>query len=224
MNNTLDQTDFSVTKNIVQNFTKAGVDFGNYTWNISCSDVHGNVNSSEMRRFSVNYSQDHDVPNVYLIAPPNGAIRDYWLIKFMYNVSDATSGISYCTLHLYGLLDSNSTLGFSVNDAPIVEGATESITLPLMKGNYTWNISCVDNSYLSNTGYSSSRWLRINISSGEEAFLDSCAGICGYNGFSDGACENTPSKCNNYCADCYYPSGNEYCIGGPEADTCCCIP
>ena len=59
---------------------------------------------------------------------------------------------------------------------------------------------------------------------GEEAFLDSCAGICGYNGFSDGACENTPSKCNNYCADCYYPSGNEYCIGGPEADTCCCIP
>ena len=224
INKSIDQIASNVMKGKTQNFTKSGMDYGNYSWNVNCTDVFGNEGESIKWKLFINYTQDHDLPTVKLVAPANNTIRNYWLIKFSYNVSDATSAISFCELSLFGVLDFNSSLGFSVRDAPVSENTIESITLPLMKGNYTWNVSCTDNSYLANVGYSESRRLRINITAGEEAFLDSCAGICGYNGFSNGACENTPSKCSNYCSNCYYPSGDQYCIGGPETDTCCCIP
>ena len=224
INNTIYQTDFDIIKNITQNFTQWGLNYGNYTWNINCSDIHGNKNSSLIRNITINYTQDYDLPVVNLISPLDNSTRNYWLVGFNYNTTDTSAGIDYCDLHMAGVLDQGGTLGWTIQDSPVIENQLETITIPLFKGNYTWNISCIDNSSNANKGYSETRVIRVNITAGEEAFLDSCAGVCGYNGFSNGACENTPSKCNNYCDDCYYPEGDQYCVGGPEADTCCCIP
>ena len=65
----IDQTDYDVERNTTQDFDKGGLDYGNYTWNVNCSDVHGNINSSLLWNFSVNYSQDTDNPVVNLISP-----------------------------------------------------------------------------------------------------------------------------------------------------------
>ncbi|MBS3125966.1 hypothetical protein J4453_00795, partial [Candidatus Woesearchaeota archaeon] len=125
------------------------------------------------------------------------------------------------------------TVNWNVHDSPVTEGIAEDITMPMFKGNYTWNISCVDTSLLANEGASPTRSLRVNISAGEEAFIDSCAGWCGWQGLSDGVCENAISKCNSGCGLPYSQSDNcyagsnvsqTYCLGGSEADTCCCRP
>ncbi|MBU0629266.1 MAG: hypothetical protein KKC75_08830 [Nanoarchaeota archaeon] len=224
INNTVDQYSFNVLKNTPQNFTKLGIDYGDYVWNVNCSDVHGNRNSSEIWNFKVNYTQDYGAPIVSLVSPADNAVRNYWLTGFSYNVTDITSGISYCDLHMGGILDDGGSVDWNIRDSPVTENQLENIIMPLFKGNYTWNVSCTDNSYNANEGYSLSRNIRINITAGEDAFLDSCAGYCGYHGFSDGACENNPTKCKNYCSNCYYPDGNQYCLGGEESDTCCCIP
>ncbi|MBW2989812.1 hypothetical protein KY358_05855 [Candidatus Woesearchaeota archaeon] len=225
INNTVDQIDFSITKGIVQNFTKEGLDYGDYSWMVNCSDSHGNTNSSLSRGFKINFSQDTDMPSVTLISPVNNTVRNYWLVGFSYSTTDNTSGIDHCQLHMSGFLDMGGTVDWGIIDSPVVEGQLETIAMPLFKGNYTWNISCVDNSYNANEGYSETLALRVNITAGEEAFLDSCAGICGYNGYSDGVCENNPTKCRTlYCLDCYFSGGDQYCIGGSESDTCCCIP
>ncbi len=229
INRTIDQTDFSVFKNITQNFTKTGIDYGNYTWGVNCSDVHGNINSSEIRNFSINISQDHDLPVVHLISPADYTIRNYWLTSFNYNVSDATSGIAYCELNMVGQTPEDTSLSWVIRDSPVQEATTESITLPLFRANYTWNISCVDNSYLANKGYSETWHLQINISPGEEAFIDSCGGWCGWQGFGNGLCSQSPNKCANNCGLPYSPScyaGNDvsaqYCVAGSQAPSCCC--
>ena len=232
VNHTIKQTDNTVTRNITETFSQT-LDFGYYVWYVNCSDSHGNEGMSAIRNIRVNVTLDDDLPVVSLIGPPDGEVRDYWLIKFTYNATDATSGINYCDLNIRGLLDNNGTVDWSVRDSPVTESITEAITMPLFKGNYTWNISCVDTSLLANKGASPKRSLRVNISAGEEAFIDSCAGWCGWQGLSDGVCENAISKCNSGCGLPYSQSDNcyagsnvsqTYCLGGSEADTCCCRP
>ena len=220
----IDQYEFNITKNTTQNFNKTGINYGNHSWNVNCTDTHGNRNSSEIWNFTTNSTPDMDSPIVRLIAPDNNTVRNYWLTKFSYNVSDLSSEITHCNLHMFGLLDGGGTVDWSIRDSPVQENTIESVSLPLFKANYTWNVSCVDDSYYANEGYSETWHLVINITAGEEAFLDSCSGVCGYNGYSDGVCQNNIAKCSTYCPDCYMPDGNQFCTGGPETDTCCCIP
>ena len=221
----------TIEKDTTQSFNHI-LNYGNYSWEVNCTDVHGNEGNSEERNIFINFTQDIDGPIVFLETPANGTVRNYWLIQFSYNVSDIRSGINHCNLNLNGNLDGGSLLNWSIIDSPVQEETSESITIPMFKGNYSWDIDCTDNSTNSNIGYSETRDLRINISAGEDAFIDSCAGWCGWNSLSRGVCENTESKCANNCGlpynptrDCY--AGDEvsetYCLGGAEADKCCCI-
>lgn len=217
LNNTIRQTGANITKGITQEFQTL-VDFGNYAWYVNCTDVHGNENSSELRNIIVNATLDSDLPVVSLVAPLNNTVRDYWLVKFSYNVTDNTSNINYCSLNLQGALDSNSSVEWSITDTPVAENTTESLTLPLFKGNYTWGVNCVDSSVLGNIGNSELRNLRVNITAGEGAFLDSCRGYCGYNGYSSGACvQNCGGACSGKCE----PGGNIWCPGTPTPECCC---
>jgi len=231
VNYTLMLVNNTVQKDTTQSFSYV-LNHGNYSWNVNCTDAHGNEGYSEERKLFINFTQDIDNPIVFLEAPADNTIRNYWLIKFSYNVSDASSGIDYCDLNLDGSLDGGGVANWSITDSPVQESTSESITMPLFKGNYTWNIDCTDNSFNHNIGYSGTRSLRINISAGESAFIDSCAGWCGWKGLSNGVCENTQSKCADNCGlsydlshDCYagYNVSQTYCLGGSEADTCCCI-
>lgn len=217
------QTDSSVTRNITQSFTQ-GIDYGNHMWNVNCTDVHGNENSSTVWNISTNATGDFDLPDVRLIRPVNNTVRDYWLVKFGYNVTDITSGISYCDLHMFGLLDDGGIVVWTITDSDVEEGKTENITLPLFKANYMWNVSCVDNSYSANEGYSETWRLRVNATAGEEAFLNSCAGICGYNLYSNGQCvQNAVGQCTQI-GGVWIGSGADYrCYDEPTIH-CCCFP
>ena len=221
VDNMTEATSFWVTRDIVQNFTVGGIEFGNHSWNISCSDVHGNTNTSETRKFTMNFTQDNDVPVVNLVGPPDNSTRGYWLTTFSYNVSDVTSGIDYCELNINGLIGENSSVGWTIKDTPVQEDTTEEITLPLFKANYTWNVSCVDNSHNANQGNSDTWYLVLNISAGEEAFIDSCAGYCGYNGYVDGICRQNSQKCREYTGGTWESGGDKYCPT-QTGDFCCC--
>lgn len=219
INSTIKQTDFEVTKNITQNFTTA-LDYGNYTWNINCTDVHGNENSSLRRNISINQTLDNNPPAVSLVEPADNITRKYWLTRFSYIANDAEREVAYCDLHMLGVISSDSSVGWTIRDSPVAEGVTESVTLPLFKANYTWNVSCVDNSYNANTGYSETWRFVVNITPGEEAFLNSCAGYCGYIGnYSGGDCvQNCGGACEGTCE----PGGKEWCTIGPPTPECCC--
>ncbi len=213
-----DQVDFNITKNITQNFTKTGIEYGNHTWNVNCTDAHGNRNSSVIWEFSSNATLDVDVPIVNLEKPANNTVNNFYLARFSYNVSDVTSSISYCNLNMIGVLDAGGAVYWIIKDSPIEEDTTESITLPLFKGNYTWNVSCVDDSYSANEGYSKTWNIRINATAGEDAFLNSCTGYCGVLYYSSGDCvQNCGGSCSGTCE----AGGDTYCPGEPTPKCCC---
>ena len=108
----------------------------------------------------------------------------------------------------------------------------QTLIVSLYGGNYTWFVSCADNSYTYNIGTSESRSLVVNSTGGAGSFILSCAGWCGFNEFTGGVCDNTYNACNDNCGLPYLPSHNcyagdevseVYCLGGSQADACCCV-
>lgn len=230
LNNTAIELVTGISRTDTNNITKGGINYGIYYWSINCTDVHGNEGASSARKIFINYVQDYDLPTVYLMSPPDSTVRSYWLVKFTYNVSDQTSLISSCTLHMNGTMDTGEKLSWDIVDQTVSKDSAESITIPLFRADYVWQVSCKDSSYNANTGYSDKRNLRVNVTAGEEAFVNSCAGWCGWQGMSNGLCAQTPSKCDNNCGlpnspSCYAGSSvsAQYCIAGSQANTCCCV-
>ncbi len=208
-----------IYRNQTNNLIVGGIDYGNYTWNINCTDGCGLRGPSDERIFHNNYIQDYGIPIVTLKSPPDNYVRNFWLVKFIYNTSDVDSGIAHCYLHLQGTLILNNTILLDIKDSPVQENIDEEITIPLFKGNYTWNVSCTDSSYFANEGWSSTRKLIINVTAGESAFLDSCGGACGNMGYIDGQCvQNCGGSCSGTCQS----SGDQYCTIGPPTPNCCC--
>ncbi|HLC74361.1 MAG TPA: hypothetical protein VJH88_00725 [Candidatus Nanoarchaeia archaeon] len=208
-------------RNTPNNIT-GNLDAGTYDWSVSCTDAFGAVGNSTTREIVVTATLDDDFPVVNLGPPINGSSRNFNLVKFFYNVSDETSDISSCTLSLSGKLDSGGVSSQAVSDYSISENSSELISLSLEQGNHTWNISCKDNSIYLNEGFSQTRWLRIN-STSEESYIISCAGQCGFEGYSNGICRQSPSKCTQN-GETHSSTGDQYCTGGAQSNTCCCVP
>ncbi|MBU1111467.1 MAG: hypothetical protein ABIG93_04060 [archaeon] len=222
VDDTITETVYEPVRETNNNIT-GDLDLGIYNWSINCTDSFGNEANSSTRVIKVNATLDTDLPTVLQSSPINGTIRNYNMVKFFYNVTDLTSEIYSCTLKVVGILDSGGSTSQEVTDYSVTEDTQESLSLSLNKGNHTWNISCLDNSIYRNEGFSETWWVRVN-STIEESFINSCAGQCGWEGYDNGACENNPAKCDEYCENCYLPEGDQYCTGGPQSDTCCCIP
>jgi len=203
------------------NTLTGNLDSGAYNWSVSCTDAFGNQGNSTAWEITVNATLDLGIPIVNLEAPVNQSVRNFNLVKFFYNTSDATSTISSCSLNYIGNLDDGTTTTQAVTDFSVSENQQEIFSLTLNQGNYTWNVSCKDNSIYYNQGWSEQRWLRVNSST--ESFIISCAGQCGYEGFSDGVCKQSPSKCTQD-GETHSSIGDQYCTGGAQSDTCCCVP
>jgi hypothetical protein len=208
-------------RNIENNIT-GDLDAGNYTWKVSCIDIAGNSGNSSLRNIEITAVLDADNPIVNLIAPANQSLRNFNLVKFFYNVTDQTSEINSCTLAISGILDTGSGFSIGVTDSSIIENQQEIISLTLEKGNYSWNVSCIDDSIYANQGTSETRTLIIN-STTDESFITSCAGQCGWDGFSDGICRQSQPKCAQE-GETYSADGSIFCTGGSQSDTCCCVP
>ncbi len=222
-NNVTSGTIYAPVRNISNTIT-TDLNKGNYTWLVYCTDAFSNVGNSTPRQLIVNDTIDVDAPIVFNVAPLNNTIRNFNYVQFFYNVSDFTSAIFSCTLVLGGILDSGGSVDQQVTDFSVTENTSESIALSLDKGNYTWNVNCTDSSGQRNTGISNFWNLRINITlSQNQSLITSCPGQCGFSGYSNGVCRQEPPKCQQN-GEIYIPAGDQFCTGGSQADTCCCVP
>ncbi|MEK6817075.1 MAG: class III signal peptide-containing protein [Nanoarchaeota archaeon] len=206
---------------------------GNHYYFVRCVDIAGNaMASSALINFTLIVNDTgEDEPIVQLEGPENNTQKNFNIVQFTYNVTSPTADIAYCSLKLDGLLSTGGDIDQIIIDNSVAENLSQSLITSLARGNYTWYVNCTDNTVLQNRGQSLIYGLRINASL-DETYINSCDGWCGYYGFSEGACENSIPKCNNNCGlpysanhNCYAGSNvsGTYCLGGPEADTCCCI-
>lgn len=206
---------------------------GNHYYFVRCADVAGNaMASSALINFSIAIDEiTEGDPAVKLEGPANNTEKNFNIVQFTYNVTSPIADIAYCSLKLDGLLSTGGEVNQIVIDNSVVENLSQSLTTSLSRGNYTWYVNCTDNTALQNMGQSLIYALKINATL-DETYINSCDGWCGYYGYSEGACENSIPKCNDNCGlpyssshDCYAGSNvsQTYCLGGSEADTCCCI-
>jgi len=131
-NSTLNLTDDLINEtSLIFNST---LEQGQYFWGIKVCDINDYCNYSTNRTLFI----DQTDPSVALISPSNGSTTfatSSPSVTFNYNVSDYA--ISSCDLKING--DVNAT------DSPVSVNADESVSTTLSHGNYSWEISCLDN-------------------------------------------------------------------------------
>ncbi|MDI6738222.1 MAG: hypothetical protein QME12_06965 [Nanoarchaeota archaeon] len=217
-------------------YLQPNLDFAFYA---RCIDPFGNVmNSSTAILFStgipcgaegagnlsINLSDEQVPPVVHLITPPDGFARNFSWVDFSYTVFDANSSISYCLIIASGLNyigELRSYFGWQNNPS---ENATNNMTLMIDKGNYTWYVNCTDSSTNHNVGRSVEIWSLRVTKTFAESFLNSCAGKCGFAGYTDGACRQNEQKCREYPGGVWKPEFDPECkYGGSTGDFCCCF-
>ncbi len=116
-------------------FTVNNTANGNHTWNCLAFDIFGNSAFA-----SANFSTIVDLvaPNVTSISPENNFVWNTSSeVSFIFNVTDKFSNKTNCSLFI------NDTY-YKGNDTVI--NVTNNYTQTLDSGNYTWFISCFDNS------------------------------------------------------------------------------
>ncbi|RMD67600.1 hypothetical protein D6817_01130, partial [Candidatus Pacearchaeota archaeon] len=144
VDNSVADTDTTITEGVVQNFTKALSD-GLHNWTVNCTDASSNSAIGEIWIINVSLPQDNSPPVVTLIAPPNNSVDNDGSITFTYNVTDNLA-IANCSLYINGQI--NAT------DTTITEGVNQTFDVTLLDGDYLWKVSCVDNSANANVGNS----------------------------------------------------------------------
>ena len=130
----IDQTNStSIASGQPNNFTKSLSD-GTYIWNIGCVDKASN-NAFAPANYTLYV--DTTPPSIYLGSPTNNTLINATNnITFYYNVTDAMTGISSCSLILNGsIYSSNSS---------ITEGVNQNFTANIANGRYNWSVNCTD--------------------------------------------------------------------------------
>ena len=135
INDTRNQTNFSVAENRRVNFTVNDNLNGYFNWSINCTDTseNGNVTTTVTRTFLS--ATDVDPPVVKLEFPPNNIELSNSTftginITFRYNVSDFASEINNCSLHI------NKSNSFILNATKkgILEDTSQNFTVNMSDG------------------------------------------------------------------------------------------
>lgn len=89
--------------------------------------------------------------------------------------------------------------------------------------NVSWNYTPTRDNEVEITSYLTD-W-QLSKSTGEigGGTLISCDSYCQSLDYTDGACRATQQTCSVY-DEIYEAGGDQYCIEGPQVDTCCCLP
>jgi hypothetical protein len=145
VNETINQTNTSITKGIIQNFSLTSMAEADYTWQVNCTDnsTAKNVGASEIRNLTIGV--DQTPPTVTLIAPENNSIFNSQNVLYEYSVTDFSSDIKNCSLIINNEI--NQT------DITISEDVSQFLnTTGQPDGNYNWSVNCTDT--FNNTGAS----------------------------------------------------------------------
>jgi PGF-pre-PGF domain-containing protein len=143
INEILNQTNVSITKNITRNFTK-NIGVGSYNWSIGCTDYLANSANSSIYLFNVTLID----PVVNLNAPVDNTNSSNSTVIF--NCS-ATDNLGLVNMTLYG----NWTGSWHANETNNLSGISNStlFSKTLGDGNYIWN--CLATNINPNTVFSS---------------------------------------------------------------------
>ncbi|MBW2971279.1 hypothetical protein KY320_03920, partial [Candidatus Woesearchaeota archaeon] len=153
LNKVINMTNDSVNEVIPQNFTVPNMVDKVYNWSINCTDddLLLNMNSTLQRVLYV----DTTAPLIELETPLDDS---EWNIShtvvFQYNVSDAMTSVSSCSLVINGNYNGSA-------DTTIDEGATLNFSRILDNGNYSWGVNCTDSNGF--TGNSTTYNLSVDI-------------------------------------------------------------
>ena len=121
----------------VVNYT---LSIGQHYWNVTCSDLAQNYNTSETRTFNVTNTP----PDVILISPADNHWDSTGNITFLFNASD-NDMLFKCSLII------NNQFNQSKDASQLVNG-TNNFTLSEMRsGEYSWGVNCSDEGNLSTT-------------------------------------------------------------------------
>ena len=125
--------------------TLDGYKDGVHYWNVSCTDIGGNINYSETRNFTINQT-----PVVEPISPSNNTHTNQSNVLIEYNISD-NDDIEGCSLYI------NSTFNQS-NSTNVLKGQTNNFTLSSpAEAEYNWFVKCNDSGVYGNSD-SSDTW------------------------------------------------------------------
>jgi len=161
LNEIVNQTNTTITKDITQNFTLNNLAVGSYNYSVNCSDNSGNIGTSETRSFSVIKEDDfagdttdltqEDITNItnLIIESPS-----YGQINFTENV-DLSSGADideYVSIS-QNRIEINSTALSALNVSARLKLYGLTFTTPqILKDGVLCGSACVQESYVSATG------------------------------------------------------------------------
>ena len=114
---------------------------GNYSWNMTCQDLAGNLNYSETRNFSI-----YAPPNVELVSPDNNSWNQSQDYNFTY-IPEDQYGIRNCTLYVDGAVEDNQSSGDITLNSENIMGPVNG----LVQGLHNWTVNCIDFDYNSYT-------------------------------------------------------------------------
>jgi hypothetical protein len=118
---------------------------GHHYWDVTCTDIGGNTQTSESRNLTINQS-----PIIVQNAPLNNTQLRHEIINLTYTATD-NDGFEYCDLYINGAYYQRNTTNVTSGLASTFEVAG------LDEGKYNWSIACTDAGVFSNTNTSNNR-------------------------------------------------------------------
>jgi len=127
----LNVTNFSVSNDTNSSIVVSGVSDGFHEWNLTCWDLAGNVNNSDIYNFT-----KYTSPGVNLVSPANGTWMNVSNFNFTYIPQD-DEGFSKTELILNGSI-------YMENQTAIVNAVNNSFEVTLADGVYNWSVNATD--------------------------------------------------------------------------------
>src|SRR3989344_1798548 len=124
------------------------------------ADESGGANSDafdiDVLYFNVTYTlADTSPPLVDLQSPANTTWLGNTSVQFVFNVTDAGSGIQNCSVYTN---ESGSWVLEQSNNSVITEGSNYTITHDVPNGAFLWNVVCYDDSSTKNNAFDNANW------------------------------------------------------------------
>jgi hypothetical protein len=136
INNSLNQTDFSVV-NLEQNsFTVPGLNEDYYSWFVSCIDSAPEENEANSSTFY--FDVDITTPTVVLNSPNDGSITN--ISPIIFNATGYDVNLDYCQLYT----NRSGSFAVELQNNTVLSGVPFTLSLALSNEVILWNVLCYD--------------------------------------------------------------------------------